>query len=199
LSHLFAQRSTDFPSSNLEFPLASSGPGNTDVAMSLILSTEAGGTCDAPLVLRYAFESAFDMVAPVVLTAGVSIEPNRSDWFEVPELSAASTWSAFSSNDPYREVAGWEDGTIKMFPAETCRIALHGDTEEIHWKVMAEVHEVLRAVAPDTDARFATTHDEVTIPYFIQKCGDWQRSSQAGVHGPSPRRMAEVELSLKPT
>ena len=91
LSHLFAQRSTDFPSSNLEFPLASSGPGNIDVAMSLILSTEAGGTCDAPLVLRYAFESAFDMVAPVVLTAGVSIEPNRSDWFEVPELSAAST------------------------------------------------------------------------------------------------------------
>jgi hypothetical protein len=59
--------------------------------MSLILSTEAGGTCDAPLVLRYAFESAFDMAAPVVLPAGVSIEPNRSDWFEVPELSAAST------------------------------------------------------------------------------------------------------------
>jgi hypothetical protein len=65
-----------------------------------------------------------------------------------------------------------------MFPAETCRIALHGDTEEIHWKVMAEVHEVLGAVAPGTHARFATTHDEVAIPNFIQKCGDWQRSSQ---------------------
>jgi hypothetical protein len=56
----------------------SSGPGNIDVAMPLVLSTEAGGTCDAPLVLRYAFESAFDKAAPVVLPAGVlRTEPLR--------------------------------------------------------------------------------------------------------------------------
>lgn len=179
-SHLFAGRieSADFPSSNLEFPLTSSGPGSIDVAMSLILSTEAGGNCDAPLVARYAFESDFDMAASVVLPAGVSFEPDRYDWFEVPELSAASIWYALSSNDPYQEVAGWEDGTINMYEAETLRVALYGDAEEIHWKVMAEVLEVVRAVAPDTDARFATTHDEVTIPIFIQKCEDWQRNSQ---------------------
>jgi hypothetical protein len=88
-------------------------------------------------------------------------------------------------------VAGWEGGTIKMFPAETCRIALHGDAEEICWKVMAEVHEVVGAVAPDTDARFPTTHDEMIILIFVQKCEDWQRSSQGEGGSPGPESNAD--------
>lgn len=163
-------------SSSLE--LASPTPTRVNVAISLVAEHSDGSVCEVSVFPNFTYESGVLLNDQVIIPAGVVVNNSRYASFTLPEPTAEALIYSISQDDPYGENGGrnTRDELIRDFPAKF-RTALYGDPGLNHWEIVAELIEVLRVVAPDLDARFAFTHEEVTFPIHVTNCPRWKREN----------------------
>ena len=169
--HYFTK--TPFGSGNIS--MLNPTPHNVPVRVSLTVVYPSGSSCTSTIFNNFSYETGPSLDDPIDLPSGVNVNNNRYSSFVLPEPTIESVIYSVSQNDPYQETPGWQTETIRDFSTKL-RVALYGDPKQHHWQVIADVIEVLQVIAPDLDARFATTHREVTLAIHVIECTDWRRN-----------------------
>ena len=169
---------TNLSSTSSSVEMASPTPTRVNVAVSLVAEHSDGSVCELSIFPDFTYESGVALSGQVTIPAGVVVNNSRYASFTLPEPTAEALIYSISQDDPYGEngARNTRDELISDFPAKF-RTALYGDPGLTHWEIVAELIEILRVVAPDLDARFASTHEEVTFPIHVTSCATWKRES----------------------
>ena len=163
----------DLSATSFIVPMLSPTSVPVNVTVTLNAQLEDASWCTALLVDNFSYNQGLQGADAITIPEGVTIDYDRYSGFTVPQPLAESVIYAMSSNDPYQERPGWMDVPLRDYPAKL-RVALYGVPTTTHWQIAAELIEVIRAIAPDLDARFATTHEEVTMPLHVTACPEWK-------------------------
>ena len=173
LHHLRRIAVTDLESNSVSVTLTSPTQRQVNIQVGLAATHSDGTICQANIFPNIDYESGPSLSDAVLIPDGVSVNNDRYSSFVMPEPTAQALIYSISQNDPYGPAV---DENIFDYPAKL-RVALYGEPTTNHWRTVADILEVLQVIAPDLDARFAQTHDEVTFPIHVTTCANWQKQT----------------------
>ncbi len=151
--------------------------------VDLVVDQPDGPTCVMPLFTKLVHAEADEDERRLSVPAGIVLDRSRYADLTLPEPTVEALVHAFAEyrgpngmgdDEPdYEAWRVWDGKVIRDYDAEL-RHFLFGDALDLgDWEAAALMLEVLAALHPDLDPRFATTIDEVNLPQFHPLCERW--------------------------
>lgn len=160
------------------------GPRST-VDIDLVTVHSDGQECESRMYTGFEYPPLSDDDKLLTVPDGVELDFTRYEGLTVPEPTVEALVYAFATYTGKHILSGEEPDYSKWAVTADKRIRDYGATPKLRhfifgptqdlgdWHASARMIEILAAIDPDLDPRFATTIDEVTFPQFHPLCESW--------------------------
>ena len=158
------------------------GPRAT-VNVDLVTVHPGGTECESRMFSDFEYPPLTSTQQNLSIPDGITVDLSRYTDLEVPAPTVEALVHAFASYNG-RHISGAEEPDYSVWKIEDnktirdyspkLRYFLFGSEIEIgNWWAVAQMMELVAAIAPHLDPRFATSIDEVNFPEFLPLCEPW--------------------------
>lgn len=170
-------------------------PSGYQLAIDVELVTEhkGGATCVSKMYKPLSYPEESQVIKDLVIPAGLTIDYDKYSDIVIPAPTLESLIQAFAKYDSVVHgdgqpdydmwrITGAQEDRIRDYDPKL-RVYLFGDGADAgDWQTVRLILEIINAIKPSLEPRFAATIDEVSLPQFHTFCEAWMDSLDYNKH-----------------